>query len=176
MGEFEYNDLGLVDYLHCESIGEPGQRTFNITARSDRGEAVIWMEKEQLFQVGISLKQFLATRQTPSNPSMFDVPDIDSPVPLHVEFKTDEMSLRHDAESDVFTIVATDETRVKITFSFKRSQAEEISKRTINVVAAGRKPCPLCTAPLDPRIGHFCVKVNGYNPTENPITEEPREK
>ncbi len=107
---------------------------------------------------------------------MFDVPDIDSRVPLHVEFKTDEMSLRHDAESDVFTIAATDETRVEITFSFKRSQAEEISKRTINVVAAGRKPCPLCTAPLDPRIGHFCVKVNGYNPTENPITEEPREK
>ena len=184
MGEFERNDLGLVDYLHCESIGEPGQRTFNITARSDRGEAVIWMEKEQLFQVGISLKQFLATRETPSNPSMFDVPDIDSRVPLHVEFKTDEMSLRHDAESDVFTIVATDENsenlddgaRVEVIFSFKRSQADEISKRSINVVAAGRKPCPLCTAPLDPRIGHFCVKVNGYNPTENPIAEEPREK
>ena len=184
MGEFELNDLGLVDYLHCESIGEPGQRTFNITARSDRGEAVIWMEKEQLFQVGISLKQFLATRQNPSNPSMFDFPDIDSRVPVHVEFKASEMSLRHDAKSDVFTIVATDEnseqledeTSVDIIFSFKRSQAEEISKRSINVVAAGRKPCPLCTAPLDPQTGHFCVKVNGYNPTENPINEEPLEK
>ena len=181
MDEFERNDLGLVDYLHCEAIGEPGQRTFNMTARSDRGEAVVWMEKEQLFQVGISLKQFLVTRQTPTNPSMFDFPDIDSQIPVHAEFKVGEMSLKHDGESDVFTIVANDEnfddgSTVDITFSFKRSQAEEISERSINVVAAGRKPCPLCTAPLDPRTGHFCVKVNGYNPTENPIAEEPREK
>ena len=182
--EFEQNDLGLVDYLHCESIGEPGQRTFNITARSDRGEVVVWMEKEQLFQVGISLKQFLATRQTPSNPSTFDAPVIETQVPVHVEFKTSEMSLRHDSESDVFTIVASDdkneksddESRLEVTFSFKRPQADEISKKAIDVVAAGRKPCPLCTAPLDPRVGHFCVKVNGYNPTENPINEEPREK
>lgn len=182
--EFEQNDLGLVDYLHCESIGEPGQRTFNITARSDRGEVVVWMEKEQLFQVGISLKQFLATRQTPSNPSTFDAPVIEIQVPVHVEFKTSEMSLRHDSESDVFTIVASDDNneksdddpRLEVTFSFKRPQADEISKKSIDVVAAGRKPCPLCTAPLDPRVGHFCVKVNGYNPTENPINEEPREK
>ena len=112
---------------------------------------------------------------------MFDLPDIDSQIPVHAEFKVGEMSLKHDAESDVFTIVANDEnfddgSTVDITFSFKRSQAEEISERSINVVAAGRKPCPLCTAPLDPRTGHFCVKVNGYNPTENPIIEEPREK
>ncbi|GIT59086.1 MAG: hypothetical protein Ct9H300mP19_10340 [Dehalococcoidia bacterium] len=97
---------------------------------------------------------------------MFDPPDIDSQIPVHAEFKVGEMSLKHDAESDVFTIVA----KMKILmmglewtspFSFKRSQAEEISERSINVVAAGRKPCPLCTAPLDPRTGHFCVKVNG---------------
>ena len=184
MVEFEQNDLGLVDYLHCESIGEPGKRTFNITARSDRGEVVVWMEKEQLFQVGISLKQFLATRQTPSNPSAFDASVIETQVPVHVEFKTGEMSLRHDSESDVFTIIASDDNneksdddpRLEVTFSFKRPQADEISKKAIDVVAAGRKPCPLCTAPLDPRAGHFCVKVNGYNPTENPINEEPREK
>ena len=103
MGEFERNDLGLVDYLHCEAIGEPGQRTFNITARSDRGEAVVWMEKEQLFQLGISLKQFLTTRQIPVNPSMFDFPDIDSQIPVHAEFKVGEMSLKHDAESVSYT-------------------------------------------------------------------------
>ena len=149
--EFEQNDLGLVDYLHCESIGEPGKRTFNITARSDRGEVIVWMEKEQLFQVGISLKLFLATRQTPSNPSTFDAPVNETQVPVHVELKTSEMSLRHDAESDVFTLVASDdkneksddESRLEVTFSFKRPQADEISKESIDVVAAGRNTCPL---------------------------------
>ena len=179
MSEFERNDLGLVDYLHCETIGEPGQRTFNITARSDRGEIVVWMEKEQLFQVGVSLRQFLATRETTPDPAPFDVPPIDSPVPIHVEFKTGEMSLRHDPASDVFTLVASDMQRedsteplAEITFSFQRHQAEEISKLSVTIVAAGRKPCPLCEAPLNPGENHFCVKVNGYNPTENPMGEE----
>ncbi len=180
MSEFERNDLGLVDYIHCESIGQPGQRTFNITARSDRGETVVWMEKEQLFQVGVSLRQFLATRETPPDPAPFDTPPIDSPVPIHVEFKTGEMSLKHDPASDVFTLIASDIPReenqsepiAEITFSFQRDQAEEISKRSVTVVAAGRKPCPLCEAPLNPGENHFCVKVNGYNPTENPMGNE----
>jgi uncharacterized repeat protein (TIGR03847 family) len=180
LSEFERNDLGLVDYINCESIGEPGQRTFNITARSDRGETVVWMEKEQLFQVGVSLRQFLATRESTPDPAPFDVPPIDSPVPIHVEFKTGEMSLQHDPASDVFTLVAADiprdedvvEPLAEITFSFQRDQAEEISKRSVIIVAAGRKPCPLCDAPLTPGESHFCVKVNGYNPSENPLNEE----
>jgi uncharacterized repeat protein (TIGR03847 family) len=180
LSEYERNDLGLVDYLHCEAIGEPGQRTFNITARSDRGETVVWMEKEQLFQVGVSLRQFLATRETPPDPAPFYSPPIDSPVPIHVEFKTGEMSLRHDPASDVFTLVASDMPRedsdseilAEITFSFQRDQAEEISRRSVTVVAAGRKPCPLCEVPLTPGENHFCVKVNGYNPVENPMGNE----
>lgn len=179
MSEFERNDLGLVDYLHCETIGEPGQRTFNITARSDRGETIVWMEKEQLFQVGVSLRQFLSTRDSPPDPAPFTAPPIDSPVPVHVEFKTGDMSLQHDPASDVFTIVASDIPREEtpgpiseITFSFQRYQAEEISKRSVSIVAAGRKPCPLCEAPLTPGESHFCVKVNGYNPNENPMGEE----
>ena len=181
MDEFERHDLGLVDYLHCEAIGEPGQRTFNITARSERGEAVVWMEKEQLFQVGISIKQFLVARESTPDPAPFDGPPIDSPVPVHVEFKTGEMSLRHDPASDAFTLVASDIPRedsgdgplAEITFSFRREQAEQMSDRSIAVVAAGRKPCPLCEAPLTPGESHFCVKVNGYNPTDDPMSTDP---
>jgi len=137
------------------------------------------MEKEQLFQVGISLKQFIATRETPPDPAPFDSPPIDSPVPVHVEFKTGDMSLQHDPSSDVFTFSATDipgedqgsEPLTQVIFSFQRSQAEEISKRSAVIVAAGRKPCPLCEAPLTSGENHFCAKVNGYNPTENPMGE-----
>ena len=180
MSEFERNDLGLVAFLSCETLGEPGQRPFNITARSERGETVVWMEKEQLFQVGISLKQFLATRETPPDPAPFDPPPVDSPVPVHVEFKTGDMSLQHDPSSDVFTLIATDipvedqesEPLAQVIFSFQRSQAEEISTRSVVIVKAGRKPCPLCEAPLTPGENHFCAKVNGYNPNENPMGEE----
>ena len=137
------------------------------------------MEKEQLFQVGVSLQQFLSTRDAPPDPALFTVTPIDSPVPVHVEFKTGDMSLQHDPASDVFTIVASDIPREdspepisEITFSFQRPQAEEIMKRSVSIVAAGRKPCPLCEVPLNPGDTHFCVKVNGYNRTENPMGEE----
>ena len=90
------------------------------------------------------------------------------------------MSLRHDPSADVFTLVATDIPREKtgseplaeITFSFTRDKAEEIAQRSVEVVAAGRKPCPLCEAPLNPGESNFCVKVNGYNPTDDPMGEE----
>jgi len=177
--EYERNHLGLVEYIYCEAIGEPGQRTFNITARSERGETIVWMEKEQLLQVGVSLRQFLVTRESTPNPKPFDAPPIDSPVPVYVEFKTGDMSLQHDPASDVFTLIASDipreestEPLAEISFSFQRHQAEEISKRSVSVVGSGRKPCPLCEAPLNPAENHFCVKVNGYNPMENPLGEE----
>ena len=172
MTELDQNDLGLVDYLNCDAIGEPGKRTFNLSARSHRGETVVWMEKEQLFQVAVSLKQFLVAHESPEDPVPFKVPDTGSSSPVSVEFKTGEMSLRHDPESDVFTLVACDipreendsEPLAEITFSFSRDKADDLVKRSLKIVAAGRKPCPLCEAPMTLGEHHFCVKVNGHNP------------
>ncbi|MCZ6538869.1 MAG: DUF3090 family protein, partial [Chloroflexi bacterium] len=98
-------------------------------------------------------------------------------VPVHVEFKTGEMSLRHDPASDVFTLVASDIPRedsadgplAQITINFRREQAKQIADLSVEIVAAGRKPCPLCEAPLTPGKSHFCVKVNGYNPVDDPM-------
>ena len=75
-------DLGLVDSLTPESIGEPGQRTFKITATSSRGEAIVWMEKEQLFQISVSVKQLTATRNEPSQPAQFVSDSPPGPFPI----------------------------------------------------------------------------------------------
>ncbi|MEE1929196.1 DUF3090 domain-containing protein [Streptomyces sp. TRM 70351] len=47
--------------------------------------------------------------------------------------------------------------RVRITGSMARAFA----KRAMEVVNAGRPPCPLCSLPLDPE-GHVCPRQNGY--------------
>ena len=47
--------------------------------------------------------------------------------------------------------------RVRIT----GAMAREFAKRAIEVVNAGRPPCPLCSLPLDPE-GHVCPRQNGY--------------
>ena len=163
-------DLGLVDSLTPESIGEPGQRTFRITATSSRGEAIVWMEKEQLFQIGVSVKQLTATRKEPSQPAEF-VPDSPAgPFPIAAEFKTGELALKHDGASDVFTLEAksgeSDEENPStepdsVQFSFTRRLGEQMADRALEIVAAGRRPCPLCGGPINPD-GHFCVKVNGH--------------
>ncbi|MDH6227725.1 DUF3090 domain-containing protein [Streptomyces sp. MJP52] len=40
-------------------------------------------------------------------------------------------------------------------------QARSFAKRALEVVDAGRPPCPLCSLPLDPE-GHVCPRQNGY--------------
>ncbi|GGX99995.1 DUF3090 domain-containing protein [Streptomyces hiroshimensis] len=47
--------------------------------------------------------------------------------------------------------------RVRITGTMARAFA----KRALEVVNAGRPPCPLCSLPLDPE-GHVCPRQNGY--------------
>ncbi|MER6307122.1 DUF3090 domain-containing protein [Streptomyces sp. NPDC001657] len=47
--------------------------------------------------------------------------------------------------------------RVRLTGTMARAFA----KRAMEVVNAGRPPCPLCSLPLDPE-GHVCPRQNGY--------------
>lgn len=161
--------LGLTEYMHAESHGKPGQRTFSITARSSRGQAIVWMEKEQLFQVGASLRRFLATRESTADPVPFELDGEESLYMVDVEFKTPQMTLRHDPASDVFTLSAEDygqgdseEPEQVVEFSFQRKDAEELASTSLRVVASGRPPCPLCTGPVTPGEEHFCVRVNGH--------------
>ncbi|WP_103504611.1 MULTISPECIES: DUF3090 domain-containing protein [Streptomyces] len=41
------------------------------------------------------------------------------------------------------------------------TMARAFAKRALDVVNAGRPPCPLCNLPLDPE-GHVCPRQNGY--------------
>jgi uncharacterized repeat protein (TIGR03847 family) len=54
-----------------------------------------------------------------------------------------------DDESDV--------VRVRL----RPAQALAFSQRALEVVAAGRPPCPFCGQPLNPE-GHICARRNGF--------------
>jgi uncharacterized repeat protein (TIGR03847 family) len=50
-----------------------------------------------------------------------------------------------------------DVLRVRVT----GAQARAFASRALEIVTAGRPPCPLCGLPLDPE-GHVCPRQNGY--------------
>ncbi|MGW1074095.1 DUF3090 domain-containing protein [Streptomyces sp. NPDC002537] len=105
--------------------------------------------------------------------------------PVEEEFRVGTMALAWDGENDRMIVEAqalveldadTDEDlaeaeerllqdeangppmlRVRLTGTMARAFA----KRALEVVNAGRPPCPLCSLPLDPE-GHVCPRQNGY--------------
>ena len=179
MREEERHDLGMADSVEAEAVGVPGKRTFKITAASPRGAAVVWMEKEQLFQVAVSIKRFLAAGAETAAPDLHAT----SPrpgAPVVAEFKVGEMSLRYDASTGILTLIAAaieppedaeppglGEAPAEVEFSFTRPMAETLAERALEACAAGRRPCPFCGGPMDPE-GHFCVRTNGHQELDLP--------
>ncbi len=53
-------NLGPVDLLGADAVGEPGQRRFRLFARSRRASMLIWIEKEQLSNLALELDRLLA--------------------------------------------------------------------------------------------------------------------
>ena len=170
--EHERIDLGVIETMDATDVGEPGKRTFKITQASPRGRAVIWMEKDQLFQIGLAIKQFTATEEATENPKDFE-PELAAPsTPADVEFKASDLRIRHDPDSDTFTIEAVDpvtedkeqvqEALATVQFSFGRTIAIELSQQAIDAAGRGRPRCELCGGPKDPE-GHVCPKTNGHH-------------
>jgi uncharacterized repeat protein (TIGR03847 family) len=106
-------------------------------------------------------------------------------VPVEEEFRVGTMALAWDGAHDrmvieaqaLVEIAAEDEEELEATEEemlqddengppllrvlLSGAQARSFAKRALDVVSAGRAPCPLCSLPLDPE-GHVCPRQNGY--------------
>jgi uncharacterized repeat protein (TIGR03847 family) len=179
-------DLGPVDVLGAEAIGQPGQRHFRLFARSPRGSAVMWMEKEQLNSLSLALDRFLAQlsggqwlrteaqagqrRQPASMPTSFPrTPDYD--------FRVAQIKIGYDDYHDRFLLSvipleillepgqepqAIIDEEAAVAFFFDLQQAQQLSEDITAIVSAGRPVCPFCGTPLDGS-PHACVKQNGHH-------------
>lgn len=161
--ELEFTNL---TGLRAESIGEPGQRTFRILADSGSSSAIIWLEKEQLFQLALAINQVLAAQ--PESPTGTDIPSQSGsePPPTNVEFKAGHLVLGHDGRSGRFMIDARDvesseDAPPNIRVWSERSQVGAFAEESLRVCASGRPLCPLCGSPID-STGHRCPRSNGH--------------
>jgi hypothetical protein len=60
-GTFEMRmNLGVVDLLGADAVGQPGQRRFRLFARNRQASMLIWIEKEQLSNLALEIDRLLA--------------------------------------------------------------------------------------------------------------------
>ena len=167
--KFEFTQISR---LEVEALGKPGNRTFRIITESNNTVASIWIEKEHLLQLSLSVKQLLASIVEGEDaavsgmaPTQFEAQET-----TKLDFKISRLSLRHDDASGMFLIEFNDADSVEdkdetpdLRLWVNKQQADSFADQAMHVCAAGRPLCNLCGAPVDPpeEGGHRCPRRNG---------------
>jgi len=161
------NNLGTVSSVSVEALGQPGQRTFRLLLQAGEASACLWVEKEQLQQLAIYIQEIGEdlTRNRPAE----DREASEAPWSQGVtsfEFKVGSLSLGHDSASNTFLFLAhdsesPDDAPADLSFWVTLEMARDLSKKALEICAAGRPRCFLCGQPINPE-GHACVRSNGH--------------
>jgi uncharacterized repeat protein (TIGR03847 family) len=163
-------DLGAVDKITAEAIGEPGHRVFYIQARSGGEVVTVVAEKEQVVLLATSVLELLADVPVETGPG----PDeMELETPFDPLWRIGRLSLGYDPGSDRFVLemaeqVPEDEDTGEpvrepetIRLAATREQMLALSRHGTEVAQRGRPICQLCGNPMDPE-GHECPATNGH--------------
>jgi uncharacterized repeat protein (TIGR03847 family) len=183
-------DYDPPDRFVAGAVGQPGARAFFLQARGQGRVTTVALEKFQVAVLADRLDELLdeVLRRSGGRapvPAMApaDLTD-EAPLdlPIDEDFRVGTMALAWDPDTSQVVIEAQEATegdeddepfvvdvdddrpepailRVRIS----PAAARAFSRRALDVVAAGRPPCPLCGQPLDSD-GHICVRLNGHHP------------
>jgi len=172
-----------VDRFIVGTVGQPGERSFYIQARSENRLISVLVEKDQVAALAARLAQLLRElKRTDSSFSYSAITKDDQPLetPIEEEFRvgaiaiswlSDRSSVALDFQAmaivdgsasmgEAEEVVEDEDVDVMRVF-LSPGQAEMFANRANAVVGAGRPPCPFCGLALDPR-GHLCPRANGY--------------
>ena len=170
--------MPLVEFVHPQrfvagTVGEPGAREFFLQARDAQRVEGVAVEKQQVEllaeRVGELLDEVGADRDVAAAPQDNDPLEL----PVDPIFRVGSMSAAwnpallvftlecHDLESDLAAGDSEAEHQNTFRVVLDATAAREFTRRSLALVAQGRRPCPLCNEPLDPS-GHVCPRANGY--------------
>ena len=170
--EVKYS-LGAVSHIVPNTFGEPGQRTFNLVLESGEARCTVWLEKEQLFQLGIYLQEAVESlsdedkaRETQEKEPAWTGEGIS------LDFKVGQVLLNYDQDSNSFRMLAYEreeeeatEDGASVSFWMRLQQAGSVSEEALQICAAGRPRGFLCGLPINPD-GHVCPRANGHTVLE----------
>ncbi|HXF71776.1 MAG TPA: DUF3090 family protein [Actinomycetota bacterium] len=164
-------ELGPVDRITTDAIGEPGNRTFFIQARSGPELVTVIVEKQQVQLLAQSILEILAgiDRETEEGPGE-DEMDLEEPVePM---WRVGRLAIGYDEDRDMFRLeleelLPEDEEEGegpepdRVLLWATREQMLALSRHSAAVAARGRPTCRFCGNPIDPE-GHRCPAMNGH--------------
>ncbi len=161
------HDLGEIDEIDVEAIGEPGHRTFRLLIERGPTTVSLWMEKEQLQQLAAVVIQNVASvhaaTPTPEPPTLTLASRFAS-TPT-IDLQVGRMTIGFDAEIGRFVLTASpreDPPDLLVSCVLALAQAEALGAKIATVTAAGRPRCPLCGAPIEMEGQHVCPASNGH--------------
>ena len=139
---------------------------------SGPGSAYLWLEKEQLYQLAVYIKEIVASLPSRGAAGGGEVPEPpwDGGVTT-VDFKIGKLALGLDNSSGCFLLLAHDveeseEDTATLSFWLTLEQGEKISEEALKLCAAGRPKCFLCGQSINPE-GHMCPRANGHASLES---------
>ncbi|MGD0862465.1 MAG: DUF3090 family protein [Candidatus Limnocylindrales bacterium] len=170
------------DRFVAAAIGQPGSRTFYLQAREGSRVITVSLEKVQVAVLAERLTELLAEVRSrgadvpeEAVASEVDRAPLDEPVvetfrvgTMAIVWDVDDQSVIvedsevTEGEEEAEEEAAADEEEgdlVRVRLEPRRALA--FASRALEVVAAGRPPCPFCGQPLNPE-GHICTRRNGY--------------
>jgi uncharacterized repeat protein (TIGR03847 family) len=180
-------DLGPVDRITTDAVGEPGARIFYIQARAGVELVTVIVEKQQVQLLAASVLQLLE-----------DVPGTDLPTevgagpegpamaleePIDPRWRAGRLSIGFDQDRDLFLLeveellpdleeLDEDDPRSvlpepdpepeSIRIWASPAQMLALSQHGVDVAARGRPTCQFCGNPIDAE-GHACPAMNGHS-------------
>lgn len=188
-------DLGPVEIVGVEAVGQPGQRRFRLFAFVRGISVALWMEKEQLNNLSIALDRILAqltegrilrTEAQASPPPPPEGAPASFPAKPTYEFQVGQLRISYDERRKLLVLISVpmeivmepgQEPQVilrednSLSFRFTLQQAQQITSSITILVTSGRPVCPLCRMPLDGG-PHACVRQNGHRELVQVLEDE----
>ncbi|MFC5176979.1 DUF3090 domain-containing protein [Nocardioides taihuensis] len=171
------------------TVGEPGNRTFFLQARSGARVVSVALEKQQVAALAERIDELLDEVMASQAAAGTVVPavaplDLEDSEPLEQpieeEFRAGTMTLSWDPDDArvVIEVFPFTEAAVvspeQVDDDFEEPEPDELLlvrltagaarafvSRAEKVLEAGRPSCPFCGNPIDPD-GHLCVRANGF--------------
>jgi uncharacterized repeat protein (TIGR03847 family) len=177
-------ELGPVDRITADAVGEPGARTFYLQARAGTEVVTVIVEKQQVQLLAASVLELL--EDAPDAEPIGEDPAADPPAmgleePLDPRWRAGRLSIGFDQERDLFLLEVeefqpgledldvddprppdpeTEPDSIRIWASPVQMLA--LSRHGTAVAARGRPTCQFCGNPIDAE-GHACPAMNGHS-------------